>query len=551
MTRISETGSNTELYNQTLSAGCVGGAPPVVTDVGGGSITASECKCLLFSNNNKQGALTQYTIPALASTAITIDAVSYLVVNYNAGNPVYQILEYAQLSQINESDIVPISTLYNEGNTLIHTIHWDELGQGLSNKLHMRQVKTERFALESGLVLTAPATQRVAVSSGRVWVGAVYHDLLAFSSATVGNRFYFWRKTGASTWTRTVTTDGTGVFNNTQFNTTAGVLSTIANNNSYAVNWIYRDLGNNAHAGYVLGTTEYTTLAAAQASSPRSDLPPEFGVHSVLVGRIIVQKNSTTAAVVDSAFTTKFVGSPTSTHNDLAGLQGGLPTTYYHSNQAINTTNTPSFAGLVLPKTTGVGIKIDQTTPTFGWRDLEGVEYSDLGGATGATLSVYRAPLREYAFNTGDRMDIRFHVPHDYVPNTDMYLHVHWSHNGTAVSGAFTATMNYSYSKGHNQANFSAPKVVSVTYPTVNIATTPQYRHRIEEVVFTTPTPGGTATLLDNALLEVDGLILVGLTVTAKPTITGGVGDPFIHRVDIHYQSTNLPTKQRNPPFWT
>ena len=27
--------------------------------------------------------------------------------------------------------------------------------------------------------------------------------------------------------------------------------------------------------------------------------------------------------------------------------------------------------------------------------------------------------------------DITFHLPHDYVPNTDIFIHVHWTHAGT------------------------------------------------------------------------------------------------------------------------
>lgn len=36
---------------------------------------------------------------------------------------------------------------------------------------------------------------------------------------------------------------------------------------------------------------------------------------------------------------------------------------------------------------------------------------------------------------------------------------------------------------------------------------------------------------------------------TTVPTVTGG--SFFIHYVDIHYQSTNLGTKQKSPDFWT
>lgn len=633
MPRISETNS-TNLYNAGTNAGCIG-TKPTFTDNNDGTYDIGAFEVLLYDNSNHEGQLKRYLFAADAGRSIadTPDEIRYLVVNYNSGTPILQDLTYAQLSQINESSVVPVFTMYNESNTHIHHVDWDTLGQGLPNMIHKRLVKTDRFRRESGVALsvTDPAMS-VQITAGQVWLGAVENALDAFNSATATHRWYHWHHsgvnltinittvggggevtaaaintagtgymagmdiavlggtgtgfvvtidtvnavTGAVTaisissagtgylatddnlsvyqgWMRMVWENGSGVYNSSRYDGGSAVGVLPLTNNYYTVNWIYRDLEGDPHAGYVLGGN-YQTFAEALSSQPRTDLPIEFAVMSTLVGRIIVQQGDTVAtsasSLVESAYETHYSGQPVSFHNDLGGLQGGVSGVYYHSDQGTNKTDTPLFTGLVLPKTAGTGIQVDLTTPTFGWRDLEGVEYADLGGATGATLSVYHAPLREYSFSTGDRMDVRFHVPHDYVPNTDMYLHVHWSHNGTAISGTFTATLDYSYAKGHNQENFSAPKQVSVTYPTVNIATTPQYRHRIEEVIFTTPTPGGTATLLDNALLEVDGLILVGLTVTAKPTITGGVVDPFIHRVDIHYQSSNLATKQKAPPFF-
>lgn len=202
-----------------------------------------------------------------------------------------------------------------------------------------------------------------------------------------------------------------------------------------------------------------------------------------------------------------------------------------------------------LPKTSGAGIKVDITTPTWGWRDLEGVEITDVLGANAATLTLYQTPVREYAYSVGDIMDIRFHIPHDLVPNTDMFIHFHWSHIGTAISGNMSVNCSSTYAKGHNQANFPAPKVVPITYATTNIATTPAFRHRIEEAAWSSA--GGSATLFDTALLEVDGLILMNLAVTAIPTITGGTSnEPFIHRVDLHYQSTNIATKAKAPNFY-
>ena len=205
---------------------------------------------------------------------------------------------------------------------------------------------------------------------------------------------------------------------------------------------------------------------------------------------------------------------------------------------------------IVLPKTTNKGMMVDTTVPTFPWKDLLGIVVPRAVAPNAATLSTFRGgQIREWAFAAGDRGDNRFHIPHDYLPGSDMFIHVHWAHNGTAISG--NAVMNFyiSYAKGFNQAAFTAEKNVSITYNTTNIATTPQYQHRIDEVQISSN--GGSATLLDSATLEVDGVILVNFDFTTIPTITGGSpNNPFVFFIDIHYQSTGVGTKAKAPNFY-
>ena len=86
----------------------------------------------------------------------------------------------------------------------------------------------------------------------------------------------------------------------------------------------------------------------------------------------------------------------------------------------------------------------------------------------------------------------------------------------------------------------------TITVATPNIATVPQYRHRVDEVQASTA--GGSATLHNTTNLEVDGLMIGYIKLVTLPTITGG--SLFVHTVDIHYQSSNMATKQRAPNFY-
>lgn len=206
---------------------------------------------------------------------------------------------------------------------------------------------------------------------------------------------------------------------------------------------------------------------------------------------------------------------------------------------------------LVLPKTSGVGIKVDEAAPTWGWKDLLGRIQPRDGGVTAPALSVFRAGrVREWAFSAGDEQDLQFHVPHDWVPGTDLFIHVHWAHNGTAISGSLVCDFYSTVAKGFGGAIFPAEVQTTLTISTPNIATIPQYSHRVDEIQLSATSP--TANQLDTDNIEVDSLILMNFVTTTIPTITGGSPNaPFVHHVDIHYQSNGMATKNKAPNFYS
>jgi hypothetical protein len=202
---------------------------------------------------------------------------------------------------------------------------------------------------------------------------------------------------------------------------------------------------------------------------------------------------------------------------------------------------------LVIPKASGEGIKLDQDAPVYGWRDIIGAVAPKASGAGSPTRRVYAGgTLADYSFTTNDVCDFVYHIPHDYVPGTDLFFHVHWSHNGTSISGNAVFDVFHSYSKGHNQAEFPAEKQLNLAVSTPNIGTVPRYRHRVDEIIMSGA--DATATLMDRDLVEVDGLILATLRMTTLPTIGSGI--LFIHTCDIHYQSSNMATVNKAPNFY-
>lgn len=210
---------------------------------------------------------------------------------------------------------------------------------------------------------------------------------------------------------------------------------------------------------------------------------------------------------------------------------------------------TTANGSLVLPKTSGAGLLVNTTAPDYGWKDMLG-QVNTRPGATNPTLAVYRGGIYQFQMvvATADEVFNEYHVQHDYAPVTSMFIHTHWSHAATTVTGgSVTWSFELTYAKGYNQAAFVAPITITV----VQNASTTQYQHMIAEVEFSSN--GGDGTHLDYNLFEPDGLILSRTTLSANNiTVSGGpVPAPFLHFVDDHYQSTQTATKNRNAPFYT
>lgn len=222
-------------------------------------------------------------------------------------------------------------------------------------------------------------------------------------------------------------------------------------------------------------------------------------------------------------------------------------------NVGINLTNPQeklSIDGIInVPKASTNGIKVDLTTPTFGFADIIGDQFSKNTGATKPTLATYNGAINAWQFGAGDEAYMSFHIPHDYVKGSPIFLHVHWSHIATTVTGGtLTFKATSILSKGHNQQPFqSTPSVGTFT----GTASTVQYQQILSEVLYSDGTPTGLQIDTDN--LEPDSVIEMTFELDANNiTVSGGgVPDPFIHFVDIHYQTTSIiGTKDKVPDFY-
>lgn len=203
---------------------------------------------------------------------------------------------------------------------------------------------------------------------------------------------------------------------------------------------------------------------------------------------------------------------------------------------------------------------VDPASPSFGWRDMLGEIVARGTGAANPTWTSFRGGIYGYQFAsvTINEVWTQFHIPHDWLPGTPLYVHVHWAQNvvdtgGTAgVPGAAKWYFELSYADGYGTPGgagdpFTAPLTVSV----VQQGSTTQYAHMIGEVQCGVA-GGAGGTMLDTSTIQVDGLILCRLyRDKTDPADTLDQG-PFIFMCDMHHQSNGvLGTKTKNFPFYT
>jgi hypothetical protein len=223
----------------------------------------------------------------------------------------------------------------------------------------------------------------------------------------------------------------------------------------------------------------------------------------------------------------------------------------------------------VVATTEGRPLQYNAATSKFvdnydGWKDLLGEVSTRTGGAGEAPVVTLfgTAPAGNYTgiyehqcitgTGNGTNFYFTYHMPHDYQPGTDLFIHVHWAVNTTATGTQPIWYFSATYAKGFDQAAFASTPITNyVVGQTGALA----YRHMITEMQLSTP--GGSASMLDTNAIEVDGIISVGMRRIHNSTI-GGFTDnlvntnaPFVFSVDIHYKSNNGVTKNKAPPFYT
>lgn len=175
-----------------------------------------------------------------------------------------------------------------------------------------------------------------------------------------------------------------------------------------------------------------------------------------------------------------------------------------------------------------------------GWQDLRGNFIGSRLGtlANAPTWTAVQGNVFGYTFGTTgtDEVWLTFHVPHDYVPGTPIYIHMHWAPTNTNT-GTVRWAVEYSLAKGYSQAAFPATTTVFLEQAASGTALT----HQIIETSLADAIPATN--------LEPDVLILAHVYRDGSHVNDTYNAPAFGFECDLHYQSQGTTTKNKNFPF--
>lgn len=320
------------------------------SDAGAGNLAYSSMRIAIRPTDGDVSTLYMADV-ASGSIAIPNDSLTRFVgVQYNSGTP-NVVIKTADTWDYDTE--FPLGEVANLGGTLFPLFNPFKVGDPITNII--QRFDAQATAIRSsagGLELSTDGTTRnLAMTAGTIWARLNDYSVAARNSPSVP--LYRVMPTGGTP--PLSFTPGVTQWPNTQY--LSGTTLTTMTNNRWAVLWVFVNIGTGSW-GFAHGTAEYLNSSSAAQEQVPSYLTQNFLRQNLLVGRLIFEKNATTA-IIESAFTRVFSVQPVSNHNQLSGLQGGQLNEYYHLTAAEHADALSSVQSVVA----GTNVTVDNTDP--------------------------------------------------------------------------------------------------------------------------------------------------------------------------------------------
>lgn len=175
----------------------------------------------------------------------------------------------------------------------------------------------------------------------------------------------------------------------------------------------------------------------------------------------------------------------------------------------------------------------------IGWKDLRTSFHVDTSKKS--TSAMYQemgnTGFYAYVFPRNKHASTTYQIESDYKPSGEMYLHLHWTTDGTETDSV-KWEIKYTIAKGYNQAEGSELfNPIHTIYMEQNASGT-AWKHMVVE-----------SPVLDITNAETNAMILVTLTRIANET-SDNKDDIYALQMDLHYQTDRHSIPDRVPSFY-
>ena len=375
-----------EQINRIWSSGVVDGAE--LTDNVDGTVDIAEGTAAMRASASGDVDLYSAIIPASTGLSLTDNSVNYIYADYNSGTPVWVV--GANLTDFNCQDKCVAYMISREGNN-IDVIDTRQQNVDSNRKHRRKDLETEGFRHVVGGSAISSTGLTVQLTSGAFYFGLTKILHAAFDTSGADTFDYYYTSDSGATWTKTASQTA---IDNTYYNDITSGKVALSNSQKYKCDFHFLINNDPSRLVVVYGQQEYDSLAEAEAARIPSILPPVVSGLGVLVGTHIV-KSAAISMQTETTLDTILLSTPATTHNGLAGIQGGLTEEYYHLSADELASLSREYASMYF-NANATAMVIETSDTPIGVRQLSAGTLSDWTFSSGST-----APITAYADYSG------------------------------------------------------------------------------------------------------------------------------------------------------
>lgn len=282
---------------------------PEITKEIDGRVSISDT-AIITVNTLASGGGRNKTFVVIADTTLTPtdNAVNYLYLDYNEGQPKYGITTDQNVF-LTDFTLSPVVRIVRYG-TILHFEEYDEYGTLLANKQHLKDIRVIGFERESGLVLSTSPTRISTISAGIAWFGVQKWDLSINIAGSQGKLFEYYCTAGVWSMNEVTSYDATYYSDGTNRQTLG--------NNQWVSKYFFRDIGSDNEVYYVHGNTYVKQVEAL--AEPLPVIPSSITSHAIYVGKIVIQQGATNGTAYPRAWNEALEKTSSNIHYELTGL---------------------------------------------------------------------------------------------------------------------------------------------------------------------------------------------------------------------------------------